>query len=150
MREIGDRGLYEKHHDHFGQDSPDVLVVQDATTSRARAEWEGLFRPDLASLLDDELIDCATDLDRPLRGAMVHRMPTSGVNRVFGSTDTLVMTVTIIPSMPSGWDPVAGFPAMSSPDRDARKSQAMSCPNRPSWVTTHRPLKYLTGRAASA
>jgi hypothetical protein len=32
-----------------------------------------------------------------------------------GSTATLVTTATIIPSMPNGWDPVAGFPA--SPQR---------------------------------
>ena len=30
-----------------------------------------------------------------------------------GSTVTFVMTVTIIPFMPNGWDPVAGFPAMA-------------------------------------
>ena len=30
-----------------------------------------------------------------------------------GSTVTFIMTVTIIPFMPDGWDPVAGFPAMT-------------------------------------
>jgi uncharacterized membrane protein YkgB len=30
-----------------------------------------------------------------------------------GSTGTFIATVTIIPFMPEGWDPVAGFPAMT-------------------------------------
>ena len=30
-----------------------------------------------------------------------------------GSTGTFIATVTIIPFMPNGWDPAAGFPAMS-------------------------------------
>jgi uncharacterized membrane protein YkgB len=30
-----------------------------------------------------------------------------------GSIATFVGTVTIIPFMPNGWDPVAGFPAMA-------------------------------------
>jgi len=30
-----------------------------------------------------------------------------------GSTATFIATVTIIPFMPDGWDPVAGFPAMT-------------------------------------
>ena len=30
-----------------------------------------------------------------------------------GSTATFIATVTIIPFMPEGWDPVAGFPAMT-------------------------------------
>ncbi len=36
-----------------------------------------------------------------------------GVLGAIGSTGTFVMTVTIIPFMPNGWDPVAGFPAMA-------------------------------------
>src|SRR6476661_5128552 len=31
----------------------------------------------------------------------------------FGSCATFVSTVTIIPFMPNGWDPAAGFPAMA-------------------------------------
>jgi uncharacterized membrane protein YkgB len=30
-----------------------------------------------------------------------------------GSTATFIATVTIIPFMPDGWDPAAGFPAMT-------------------------------------
>jgi uncharacterized membrane protein YkgB len=36
-----------------------------------------------------------------------------GLLGAIGSTGTFVMTVTIIPFMPNGWDPVAGFPAMA-------------------------------------
>jgi len=36
-----------------------------------------------------------------------------GVLGALGSTFTFVATVTIIPFMPNGWDPVAGFPAMA-------------------------------------
>src|ERR1700754_708953 len=34
-----------------------------------------------------------------------------GVLGALGSTGTFIATVTIIPFMPDGWDPVAGFPA---------------------------------------
>jgi uncharacterized membrane protein YkgB len=36
-----------------------------------------------------------------------------GIVGATGSTVTFVMTVTIIPFMPNGWDPAAGFPAMA-------------------------------------
>ena len=36
-----------------------------------------------------------------------------GVLGAAGSTVTYLMTVTIIPFMPGGWDPAAGFPAMA-------------------------------------
>src|SRR3954454_15355335 len=36
-----------------------------------------------------------------------------GILGALGSTATFIMTVTIIPFMPNGWDPVAGFPAMA-------------------------------------
>jgi uncharacterized membrane protein YkgB len=36
-----------------------------------------------------------------------------GILGAIGSTATFVGTVTIIPFMPNGWDPVAGFPAMA-------------------------------------
>ena len=36
-----------------------------------------------------------------------------GILGAIGSTVTFVMTVTIIPFIPNGWDPVAGFPAMA-------------------------------------
>jgi uncharacterized membrane protein YkgB len=36
-----------------------------------------------------------------------------GVLGALGSTGTFIGTVTIIPFMPNGWDPVAGFPAMA-------------------------------------
>jgi uncharacterized membrane protein YkgB len=32
---------------------------------------------------------------------------------ILGSTGTFIATVTIIPFMPGGWDPAAGFPAMT-------------------------------------
>src|SRR5438128_5799273 len=37
----------------------------------------------------------------------------SGILGAIGSTITFVGTVTIIPFMPNGWDPAAGFPAMA-------------------------------------
>jgi uncharacterized membrane protein YkgB len=36
-----------------------------------------------------------------------------GIIGALGSTGTFIATVTIIPFMPDGWDPVAGFPAMT-------------------------------------
>jgi hypothetical protein len=36
-----------------------------------------------------------------------------GILGALGSTTTFIVTVTIIAFMPSGWDPVAGFPAMA-------------------------------------
>jgi len=36
-----------------------------------------------------------------------------GILGALGSTGTFIATVTIIPFMPDGWDPVAGFPAMT-------------------------------------
>src|SRR5215510_2240381 len=36
-----------------------------------------------------------------------------GILGALGSTATFIATVTIIPFMPDGWDPVAGFPAMT-------------------------------------
>jgi uncharacterized membrane protein YkgB len=37
----------------------------------------------------------------------------AGIVGALGSTFTFVATVTIIPFMPNGWDPAAGFPAMA-------------------------------------
>ena len=36
-----------------------------------------------------------------------------GILGALGSTATFIGTVTIIPFMPNGWDPAAGFPAMA-------------------------------------
>jgi hypothetical protein len=77
--------LHSRHRDHFGKDTPDILVVQGATRQfnptidsalieRAReddpvaaaAEWDGMFRMDIAQFLDDASIDAAIDRDRPL------------------------------------------------------------------------------------
>jgi hypothetical protein len=77
--------LYQKHRDHFGVDDPDVLVVsgdaqrfnptldkgvidraRESDPEAARAEWDAQFRADIASFLDDPLIDAAVDHDRPL------------------------------------------------------------------------------------
>jgi hypothetical protein len=77
--------LYEKHRDHHGVDSADVLVVSCPTTTfnktiseadiaalraadpvAGRAEWDGMFRDDVATFLDDELIDAAVEHGRPL------------------------------------------------------------------------------------
>ena len=77
--------LYSKHRDHFGVDTPDVLVVQgtsrtfNPTLSEAgiaamraadptahASEWDAEFRSDLSAFLDDELVERAVDYDRPL------------------------------------------------------------------------------------
>jgi hypothetical protein len=77
--------LFEKHRDHFGQGSADTLVVQGSTQQfngtidtaeiaaqvaadpvAARSEWYGLFRDDISTFLDDELIDAAVEHGRPL------------------------------------------------------------------------------------
>jgi hypothetical protein len=77
--------LHQKWRDHFGQDDPDVLVVQggstvfnptlsDATVTAQRAadptaagaEWDAQFRSDIGAFLDDDLIEAAIDHSRPL------------------------------------------------------------------------------------
>jgi hypothetical protein len=77
--------LHQKHRDHFGVDSNDVLVVQGGTTqfnptlssanietqrqadpTSASSEWDANFRDDIATFLDDALIDAAIMHDRPL------------------------------------------------------------------------------------
>jgi hypothetical protein len=77
--------LYTKFRDHFGQDSPDVLVIKApsmvlnptldaALIDQARAddpgsalsEWDAEFRTDLSSFLDDASIDAAIEHGRPL------------------------------------------------------------------------------------
>jgi hypothetical protein len=77
--------LHQKHRDHFGVDSNDVLVVQGGTkyfnptlldsvieTQRqadptgAASEWDAEFRSDVSTFLDDELIDAAIEHGRPL------------------------------------------------------------------------------------
>ena len=77
--------LYQKYRDFFGQDSADTLVVQGSTLhfnqtlseadiaaqqaadpSAAQSEWKGGFRDDIATFLDDDLIDAAVEYGRPL------------------------------------------------------------------------------------
>jgi len=77
--------LHQKHRDHFGQNDNDILVVQgsskifnptlsdaaiaaqrEADPTGAVAEWDALFRSDIAAFLDDELIDGAVEYGRPL------------------------------------------------------------------------------------
>jgi hypothetical protein len=77
--------LHAKHRDCFGQDNPRVLCIAGGTQlfnptidariidharasdpESAGAEWDGLFRTDIASLLDDAVIDAAIDHGRPL------------------------------------------------------------------------------------
>ncbi len=75
--------LHQKFKDSFGEDDADVLVVQGGTTTfnpmlteaaiaaqRAAnpadaAEWDASFRDDIASFLDDELINAAVEHGRP-------------------------------------------------------------------------------------
>ena len=77
--------LYQKWRDHFGQNTPDILFIEGASTQfnstldpvmieRARtddpeaseAEWLGGFRSDIGTFLDDEVIEKVIDYSRPL------------------------------------------------------------------------------------
>jgi hypothetical protein len=77
--------LHQKHRDCFGQDDPNVLVVQGPTLlfnpefdrtiiaraqaddpASASAEWSAEFRVDLSQYLDDATIDAAVNHSRPL------------------------------------------------------------------------------------
>jgi hypothetical protein len=79
--------LYQKHRNCFGQDNPDVLVVQGATRTfnlsddlsdavieaqrvadpiGASSEWDAEFRLDLSAFLDEATIEACIDYDRPL------------------------------------------------------------------------------------
>jgi hypothetical protein len=77
--------LYQKHRDHYGVPSDDVLCVQgssqtfnstltddaidaqrEADPVAAGAEWDALFRTDIGQFLDEELIERAIDYGRPL------------------------------------------------------------------------------------
>jgi hypothetical protein len=77
--------LHARFRDHFGKETPDILVVRGATEQfnptidrslirRAReddpvaanAEWDGQFRADIPQFLDDAAIDAAIDTARPL------------------------------------------------------------------------------------
>ena len=77
--------LYQKYRDFFGRDRAGTLVVQGSTLhfnqtiteadiaaqqaadpSAAQSEWQGGFREDIATFLDDALIDAAVEYGRPL------------------------------------------------------------------------------------
>jgi hypothetical protein len=77
--------FYTKHRDYFGVDSDDTLVVQGsskvfngtldegrmaamraADPQAAKSEWDSEFRDDLATFLDEALINRAINRDRPL------------------------------------------------------------------------------------
>jgi hypothetical protein len=76
--------LYQKHHEHFGIDDDDVLVVQgDSRTfnpmlseldiakavaddpEAGLSEWQALFRTDITAFLSEADIDACVDHDRP-------------------------------------------------------------------------------------
>lgn len=92
--------LFNLHRDHFGKDTPDILVVAGASTQfnptldlavikaadesdplAARSEWHGEFRSDLAQFLDDESIEFAIDRNRP------HELPPRDEVTYFAFTD---------------------------------------------------------------
>jgi hypothetical protein len=77
--------LFQKYRDHFAQNDNDILVLKgstqtfnptldDATIAAQRAadpsgamsEWDAEFRDDLATFLDDRLIEAAIEHGRPL------------------------------------------------------------------------------------
>src|SRR5207245_1724586 len=75
----------QRHAAHFGKDSPDVLIVQAPSSAlnptidpaiivnakaedaaSYRSEWMAEFRTDISSLLADDVIDAAIDMERPV------------------------------------------------------------------------------------
>jgi hypothetical protein len=77
--------MYAKHRDFYGVDSDDTLFVAGTTQQfnptlseavieaqrradpvAARSEWDSEFRADLATFIDDELIEQAIDYGRPI------------------------------------------------------------------------------------
>jgi hypothetical protein len=77
--------LYEKHRDHYGVDSDDILIAQGGTSDfnpllsvaeierqqrldpgGAGSEWLAEFRSDLSTYLDEATIEQCIDYDRPL------------------------------------------------------------------------------------
>jgi hypothetical protein len=77
--------MFSKHRDYYGVDNDNVLVVNGSTEQfnpsidraiiaqaerddppSAAAEYGGMFRNDLASFLDDEIVDAAIEYARPL------------------------------------------------------------------------------------
>lgn len=92
--------LHQKHRDYYGVDNDDTLVVQGASPifnktlseaviaaqrandpTAALSEWDGVFRADIASFLDDDLIDAAVEQGRPLE------LPPQPGIRYFAFTD---------------------------------------------------------------
>jgi hypothetical protein len=76
--------LYQRHRDHFGNDSADVLVIQAPSSllnptlsaelieghrasdpEAALSEWDAQFRSDLVQFLSEDLIELAIDRGRP-------------------------------------------------------------------------------------
>jgi hypothetical protein len=76
--------LFERHRSFFGANDPRILVIQGASKifnptlsqasidqahaddpESASSEWDGLFRADISSFLDDDLINAAIDTARP-------------------------------------------------------------------------------------
>ena len=53
---------------HFNQTitEADIAAQQAADPSAAQSEWQGGFREDIATFLDDALIDAAVEYGRPL------------------------------------------------------------------------------------
>jgi Terminase large subunit, T4likevirus-type, N-terminal len=77
--------MYSKHKKYFGVDDGDTLVVQGATRTfnrtideaaitaqmeadpeAGKSEWEAQFRADIATFIDDEVLDACVDRSRPL------------------------------------------------------------------------------------
>jgi Phage Terminase len=106
--------LHLKHRDHFGIDDDDVLVVQGASKlfnpslsetaiaaqraadpTAAGAEWDAEFRSDIASFLDDELIDRAVEHGRPLELSPVGGVCYSGFVDASGGVGADSYTIAI-------------------------------------------------------
>jgi hypothetical protein len=124
---------FQKYRDHFGEDNPDVLVVNGPTEvfnptidkqviaqadaddpAAALSEWHGQFRADLQSFLPDELIDAAINHGRPIE--LPPQRHLAGKYRAFtdasaGRHDHFTLAIThrendkVIADVVKGWRP---------------------------------------------
>jgi hypothetical protein len=104
--------LYKKHKDHFGKNSPDVLVIKAATRllnptidqsiideamaddpAAARAEWMAEFRDDLADFISHEAVIACVDLGVRERPPQPGQHPVCFVDPSGGSNDSMTCAI---------------------------------------------------------
>jgi len=104
--------LYAKDRDHYGRDSDDVLVVggpsiafnptldqreidksMAADPAAGRSEWLGLYRDDVASYLDRDLVEGLVDHGVTVRPPLPGVRYRSGTDPSGGSKDSFTLSV---------------------------------------------------------